>query len=37
MYIQAEVEMIPEIDENITLEKWESLIELWKKKIIKQA
>jgi Lon protease-like protein len=37
MYIQAEVEMIPEIDENISLEKWESLIELWKKKIIKQA
>ena len=37
MYIQAEVEMIPEIDENISLEKWESLVELWKKKIIKQA
>lgn len=37
MYIQAEVEMIPEIDENISLEKWEALVELWKKKIIKQA
>ncbi len=37
MYIQAEVEMIPEIDENISLEQWETLIELWKKKIIKQA
>ena len=37
MYIQAEVEMIPEIDENISLEKWEQLVELWKKKIIKQA
>jgi len=37
MYIQAEVEMIPEIDENISLEKWEILVELWKKKIIKQA
>lgn len=37
MYIQAEVEMIPEIDENISLEKWENLVELWKKKIIKQA
>jgi len=37
MYIQAEVEMIPEIDENISLEKWEKLVELWKKKIIKQA
>jgi hypothetical protein len=37
MYIQAEVEMIPEIDENILLEKWVKLVELWKKKIIKQA
>ena len=37
MYIQAEVEMIPEIDENISLEKWEKLVDLWKKKIIKQA
>ena len=37
MYIQAEDEMIPEIDENILLEKWEKLVELWKKKIIKQA
>ncbi len=37
MYIQAEVEMIPEIDENISLEKWDALVELWKKKTIKQA
>jgi Lon protease-like protein len=37
MYIQAEVEMIPEIDENISLEQWERLVELWKKKIIAQA
>lgn len=37
MYIQAEVEMIPEIDENISLEQWEKLIELWKKKIVTQA
>ena len=37
MYIQAEVEMIPEIDENISLEKWQNLIELWKKKIVQQA
>jgi Lon protease-like protein len=37
MYIQAEVEMIPEIDENISLIKWKGLIELWKKKIIHQA
>lgn len=37
MYIRAEVEMIPEIDENISLEQWEKLVGLWKKKIIKQA
>ena len=37
MYIQAEVEMIPEIDENISLTQWKTLIELWKKKIIHQA
>ena len=37
MYIQAEVEMIPEIDENISLEQWENLVEMWKKKIVKQA
>lgn len=37
MYIRAEVEMIPEIDENISLEQWEKLVDLWKKKVIKQA
>ena len=37
MYIQAEVEMIPEIDESISLKQWKGLIELWKKKIIHQA
>ena len=37
MYIQAEVEMIPEIDENISLEQWENLVEMWKKKIVKQT
>lgn len=37
MYIRAEVEMIPEIDENVPFEKWEKLVHLWKKKIIKQA
>jgi len=37
MYIQAEVEMILEIDENISYEKWEKLVQLWKKKIISQA
>jgi len=37
MYIQAEVEMIPEIDENISLDQWEKLVELWKKKTVRQA
>jgi len=37
MYIQAEVEMIPEIDEDITIDQWQNLIRLWKKKIIQQA
>ncbi|MFL2907056.1 MAG: LON domain containing protein [Nitrosopumilus sp.] len=37
MYIQAEVELIPEIDENISLVRWKALVELWKKKIIHQA
>ena len=37
MYIQAEVEMIPEIDENVSLENWEKLVKLWKHKIITQA
>ena len=37
MYIQAEVEMIPEIDESISLQRWETLVKLWKEKIIFQA
>ena len=37
LYIQAEVEMIPEIDESVSIEKWERLVELWKKKIVTQA
>lgn len=37
MYIQAEVEMIPEIDENLSFERWQRLVELWKKKVISQA
>jgi Lon protease-like protein len=37
MYIQAEVELIPEIDESISLEKWQNLVSLWKNKIISQA
>jgi Lon protease-like protein len=37
MYIQAEVEMLPEIDENISYEKWKKVVQLWKKKIVSQA
>ena len=37
MYIQAEVELIPEIDDDISLNQWERLVDLWKKKTIKQA
>jgi Lon protease-like protein len=37
MYIQAEVEMIPEIDENILLGQWQKLVELWKQKTVTQA
>ena len=37
MYIQAEVELIPEIDQNLSLIRWNALVELWKKKIIHQA
>ena len=32
MYIQAEVELINEIEEPISLKDWEHLIDLWKKK-----
>ena len=37
MYIQAEVEMITEIDENLSFERWQRLVEFWKKKVISQA
>ena len=37
MYIRAEVEFIPEIDDNISLNQWEHLVDLWKKKTAKQA
>ena len=37
MYIRAEVESIPEIDDNVPLDKWEELIKMWKNKIISQA
>lgn len=37
MYIQAEVKLVPEIDDSISLEKWHELVSLWKNKIIAQA
>lgn len=37
MYISAEVSIIPEIEESIALDKWKSIVELWKSKIIYQA
>ena len=37
MYIQAKVEMIPEIDESISLNVWQDLVALWKQKIIQTS
>jgi hypothetical protein len=37
MYIQAEIEMISEIDESISLVDWENLVDLWKNKIKKNT
>ena len=37
MYIQGEVDLIPEIDDNILLSQWEHLVDLWKKKTVRQA
>jgi len=37
LYIRAEVELIPEIDESVSLNQWENLIDLWKKKTLSQA
>ena len=37
MYIRAEVEFIAEIDDNISLNQWEHLVDLWKKKTVNQA
>lgn len=34
LYIQAEIEIISEICENISVDKWEYLVDLWKNKII---
>ena len=33
MYIQAEVELIPEIDESISVQQWDNLVQLWKSKL----
>ena len=33
LYIQAEVEMLSEIDQPISLAEWENLVDLWKNKI----
>ena len=32
MYIRAEIELIPEIDESISVVTWENLVHLWKEK-----
>jgi len=37
MYIQAEIEVISEIDESISLVDWENLVNLWKNKIKKNT
>ena len=37
MYIQAEIEMISDIDESISLSDWEDLVEKWKNKIKKNT
>lgn len=37
MYIRAEVEMIPEIDEDVPPGGWEELVRMWKDKIVAQA
>ena len=36
-YIRAEVEMIPEIDQDITLGRWNRIVDLWKRKVAAQA
>ena len=37
MYIQAEIEIISDIDSSISLAQWENLVELWKNNIKKSA
>ncbi len=36
-YIRAEVEMIPEIDQDITLGRWNRMVDLWKRKVAAEA
>lgn len=36
-YIRAEVEMIPEIDQDITLNRWSRLVDMWKRKVAAHA
>ena len=37
MYISAKVEIIPEIDDRIQLDRWKKLVELWKSQTIHYA
>lgn len=37
LYIQAEVELLPEITDNLSLKEWNKLVQMWKQKIINQA
>ncbi len=37
LYIQAEIELLPEISDSITIKEWDKLVEMWKQKIIIQA
>ncbi len=37
MYLQAQVELIDDIDQTITLKDWYNLVESWKNKIIRMA
>lgn len=37
MYIRGEVEFITEIDDNISLNQWEHLVDMWKKQTVNQA
>ena len=36
-YLRAEVDMIPEIDQSITLKRWNLIVNMWKRKVAAQA